>query len=333
MRDAKLVNSGEMPQNKIMNKNKLKKMEKEFPFLKSLLDENFGAFLKNKNTNLNVNIQRMDPTLLFYAGDHLDGMQSRYIGEKKYGSLFASFFFLDESGKIILRHYGLCKPLLLGKIIEMDFMSRTKFIIKTKVETWYEEEFDENGHLVKCFKHFSHRDIKITIYKEPKNGSIESFLRDPNMIYKVHLTNKLIMELCYVGKQFFDQIDAEKDILISLFKPFFEKHLQAAMYPERAFNSQIGNIKFLSLSMAGRLLITLDTPNAQISYIALDEETGDSHMGIQSIDGTLVEVKKITETFITECKNRFEKGEKFTDIFHTGKVGFVGQTFGQTFGK
>lgn len=56
MRDAKLVNSGEMPQKKIMNKNKLKKMEKEFPFLKSLLDENFGTFLENKSTNLNVKV-------------------------------------------------------------------------------------------------------------------------------------------------------------------------------------------------------------------------------------------------------------------------------------
>lgn len=329
MRDAKLISSGEMPQNKIMNKNKLKKMEQEFPFLKSFLDKNFGAFLKNKNTNLNVKIQRMNPTLLFYAGDHLDGMESKYIREKEYASLFTCFFFLNEAGEIIFSQYGPCKPLLLWEIIKKDFRSRTKFIIKAEVETWYEPDLDEEGHVVKCFKHFSHRDIEMTIYKEPKNGSILSFLEDPNMIQKVHLTNRLITKLYYAGPKFFDQIDAEEGSLVKLFKPFFEEHLQASMHKERAFNCQIGDIKFLSLSMAGRLIITLDTPKSQISYIALDEETGDSKMGVKSIDATLQEAKRITESFITECKSRFEKEEKFADIFKTGEVGFAGHTFGK----
>lgn len=271
----------------------------------------------------------MDPTLLFYAGDHLDGMQARYFDASKYGSLFTCFFFVDSSGKIILRQYGLCKSLLLGKISEMDFISRTKFIIKTEVETWYETELDEKGYAVECFKHFSYRNIKMTIYKEPKNGNIASFLEDPNMIYKVHLTNKLIVNLYYVGRQFFDQIDAEEDALITLFKPFFEKHLQTSMYKERAFNCQIGDIKFLSLSMAGRLMITLDTPKSQISYIGLDEETGDSKMGIKSIDGTLQEIRRITEKFIASCEKLFNEGKTFSDIFKVGQVGFAGQTFGK----
>ena len=101
------------------------------------------------------------------------------------------------------------------------------------------------------------------------------------------------------------------------------------MYNERAFNCEIDGIKFLSLSMAGRLLITLDTPKSQITYAALDEASGDSHMGMNSIDATLEEAERITKIIITHCTERLEKGETFADIFKTGEVGFAGHNFGK----
>jgi len=67
----------------------------------------------------------------------------------------------------------------------------------------------------------------------------------------------------------------------------------------------------------------------QISYIATDEENGDSRMGVNSIEGTIAEAKEITEKFIASCEKLFGEGKTFHDIFKTGKVGFAGHTFGK----
>jgi hypothetical protein len=90
-----------------MNKSKLKTMEQEFPFLKSFLEKNFGLALKDKRTSLNIKVERMDPNLLYFYGDHLDGQQSKFLKEKQYGSLFTSFFFIDSEGKTICSRFGI----------------------------------------------------------------------------------------------------------------------------------------------------------------------------------------------------------------------------------
>lgn len=322
-----------MPQEENMNKNKLKKLEQEFPFLKNFLEQNFGAFLKDKKTTLEINVKRMDANLFFYHGDHIDGHQSQYIGKKQYGSLFTGIFFTDGSS-IIRRRYGKFPK---GRLVK-DFFREdpirhfTKFIIKSEITTWYDYEKDKNGHVINTFKHFSKREVEITIYKEAEEKLIPSW-NNPKLIAKVHLTNKLWYQLrmynnmqdrkseCAIMEVIFDKIKGE-------FKEFFEKYLQTLMYKERAFDMPIEGISFRSLSMAGRLMITLDTPNAQITYIAVDEEKGDSRMGVNSIDGTLWEAEEITRKVISICTQRFEKGESFADIFKIGKVGFAGRSFG-----
>lgn len=321
-----------------MNKQKLEKMEQEFPFLKEFLAKNFGEFLKDKKTSLEIKVERIDANLLFYRGDHADGHQSRFLKEKHYGSLFTSLFFINDIGKTTFYHFGPLREYSLLDIKNISLISRIlrgntineciHYIIKGEIETWYEYEKDEKGHNVEVFKHFDNRKVRLTIYKEPENG-LDSLLNDPDLINKVQITIKLLNSLYYSHKDYYDQIQNYLDELKDKFKPFFEKYLQAPMYKERSFNCEFGSVKFLSVSLAGRLLITLDTPQSQISFMALDEEKGDSRMGVNSIDATLNEAKRITEEIISIVTKEFESGKTFTDIFKTGKVIFAGQEFGK----
>lgn len=321
-----------------MNKQKLEKMEKEFPFLKEFLTKNFGGFLKDKKTTLEIKVKRMDANLLFYTGDHADGYRSRFLLEKYYGSLFTSLFFINKTGKTTFSHYGPFKDFSLIDIKDMTHLffpddkinKYVNHIIKGEIETWYEheKERDQYGSIITTFKHFDHRKIILTIYKEPKEG-IEKLFTDTNLINKVQITNKLLLNLYYTNKEYHDKIQTQLDVFKNQFKTFFEKYLQGPMYKERSFNCDIGSVKFLSVSMAGRLLITLDTTKSQISFMALDEKEGDSRMGVNSIDSTLNEAKRITEEVISIVTKEFESGKTFTEIFKIGKVVFAGHEFGK----
>jgi hypothetical protein len=198
--------------------------------------------------------------------------------------------------------------------------------------TWYNYELNEKGRTIDTFKHFSQREIKMIIYKEPEEKLV-GLLDDPEVITKVHITNNLLLRLYRHGlpkrKMEYEIINARTEKLGEQFKTFFEERLQAHMYEERAFNCPIEDIKFLSLSMAGRLMITLDTPNSQITFKGIDEKEGDSRMGTNSIDASINEAERITNAVIESCNKRFEKGETFADIFQIGKVEFAGQSFGK----
>ncbi|MFA7717919.1 MAG: hypothetical protein WC875_04345 [Candidatus Absconditabacterales bacterium] len=313
-----------------MNKSKLENLEQEFPFLKSFLEKNFGLALKDKRTTLNIKVQRIDPEILFYFGDHMDGHRCRFIKEKQYGSLFTSFFFINNAGEPIYFRFGPLHDWVLNDllIVNKKFQANTKTIVKAETETWYDIEKNDEGEAIPVFKHFSSRQIHMTIYKEPEAGLL-SLVNDPNLVTKVRLYTRLLIRLICSRNKNYKIVESKLEEIKNQFKSFFEEHLQAEMYKERAFNCQVGDIKFLSLSMAGRLLITLDTPTTQISYMAVDEEKCDSRMGVNSIEATLEEAKTITESFISSCTKRFNGGEKFSDIFKTGEVGFAGHAFGK----
>ena len=328
-RDVLPINSGGMLQEENMNKNKLQNMEQEFPFLRSFSEKNFGAFLRDKYTTLDIKVQRIDANTLFYFGDHADGHNRSFFTDKHYASLFTCFFFIDAAGQVIFSKWGRLYDRALIHILSLRRYLHTTTIIKAEIETWYKREFDEKGEEIDgIFKHFSHRKINMTINKEPEEG-LSSLLDDPDLTTKLRLNARLMTSMICHTKAEYDRIDIHLQEIKNSFKKFFEERLQTPMYLERAFNIEIEGIKFLSLSTAGRLLITLDTPTMQISYIATDEENGDSRMGVNSIEGTIAEAKEITEKFIASCEKLFGEGKTFHDIFKTGKVGFAGHTFGK----
>jgi len=315
---------------------KLEKMEQEFPFLKSFLDKNFGASLKDEKTELDIKVKRIGPNVLYFKGDFLDGHNSKWLRENQYGSGWTSVSCIDKNNQVIWVRFGEIPYNNLINYLKVK-NTKTKFIVTTEMETWYDYEwnYDDNGerHSVNTFKHFSKRKIEVTIHKWQGN-ELKDLVNDEQLITKVHLTTKLWTDLAikdvHKPNKEYKIIQERLDKMTKKFKTFFEKYLQADMYKERAFNFTIDeNVTFLLFSCAGRLIITLDTEHDQISYIALDEKEGDCHMGVKSIDATLDRAEEITDQVILKCLEKFEEGKNFKEVFKTGQVGYAGCTFGK----
>ena len=314
---------------------KLEKMEQEFPFLKSFLDKNFGAFLKDEKTELEIKVKRIGPDVLYFKGDFLDGHNSRWLKEEQYGSGWTSVFCIDRNNQVTWVKFGELSYDKLRNYLTVKH-SKTKFIVITETKTWYDYEwnYDNDGEResVNTFKHFAKRTIQMTIHKCQGN-ELKDLIYDEQLITKVHLTNKLWTDLAikdvHKPSKEYKIIEERLDKMTKKFKTFFEKYLQADMYTERAFNFEIDeNIKFLSFSCAGRLIITLDTKHDQISYIALDEKEVDWNMGVKSIDATLDRAEEITDKVILKCLEKFEEGKNFKEVFKIGQIGFAGHVFG-----
>lgn len=314
---------------------KLEKMEQEFPFLKSFLDKNFGTFLKDERTELDIKVKRIGPDVLYFKGDFLDGQNDRWLKEKQYGSGWTSVFCIGKSNQVTWMKFGKLSYNKLRNYLKDEY-SKIKFIVTAETKVWYDYEWREDNdgfkQSVNSFKHFSKREVEITIHK-CQGKELKDLVNDEQLITKVHLTTKLWADLgienLWEPNKEYQIIEERINKITKKFKTFFEKYLQTSMYKERSFNFEIDeNIKFLSFSCAGRLIITLDTKDNQISYIALDQKKGDCNMGVKSIDATLDRAEEITDKAILKCLEKFEEGKSFKEVFKTGQIGFAGQCFG-----
>ncbi|HRX63480.1 MAG TPA: hypothetical protein P5060_00015 [Candidatus Absconditabacterales bacterium] len=317
-----------------MNINKLESLKVEFPFLKELFEkeykESHSSFLKgDKRFIVNVDVQRMDSSLMYFTGDYLNGTNGALLKKGFVGSLCYDLYFIDSKNAIIKSQKKrdrdamfIMRALeLIAKITKEDLDVST--IVKVETTKWYKP--DDNGNA--DYKTFQDEKINVVIYKEPKEG-LNTFLSARESIIDAEMTPDLLIKLMCKQPEKYKVIEDRFNIIKKRFKSLFEMYLQSFMYEHRAFKFKIGDISFRSLSMAGRLLITLEKGEAQVTYAAVDQKEGDCRMGSNGFNGTIAEIEQITNTVIFDLLEYFGSGKTPVDIMKTGKVGYAGHVFG-----
>jgi hypothetical protein len=317
-----------------MNKSKLESLQVEFPFLKELFEkeynESYLPFLQgDKRFTIDVDVQRMDSNLMYFTGDYLDGTNGALLKEGSVGSLSYDVYFIDARNTIIRSQKRrerdtmfIMRALELLSKVQKEAVD-VSIIVKVETIKWYKPDNSGNAN----YEAFQNEKMNIVIYKEPKEG-LKTFLSVRESIVDVEMTPDLLITLMIKHPEKYKIIEERFNVIKKRFKSVFEMYLQSFMYEHRSFDFKIGDITFRSLSMAGRLLITLEKGNAQVTYAALDQKKGDCRMGSNGFNGTIQEVEQITNTIIFDLLEQFGSGKTAKDVLKTGKVGFAGQVFG-----
>jgi len=305
-------------------------MQAEFPCLATLLQKEYqdiylGVVNQEPGYSIDVKVRRIDANLMYFTGDYCNGVGSRLVRENEIGTLRYDIHLVNSVGTILYSHPRRKRTdcILKDWLLRVEGVSS---IVKVEERRWYEPRIldDEN---IADFEKRKSISLDICIYKSPKEG-ISSFLFSTDLWAHIVLDNHILIKMYQSDPSGQAKVEECLDRLKHQFKSFFQMYLQAEMYKERTFNFELNEIKFRSFACAGRLLITLEKGEADISYAALDEAEEDCRMGVNSLHATITDAQNITQEFILGCLERFGKGEQFSDIFKTGTVCFAGQIVG-----
>ena len=325
-----------------MTSEKIIKLGEEFAFLLPFLSfwERLTLDMvdKRKDISVDIKVQRSDVNLLYFTG-RTTCSGSYYCKHDQYGLHHTHVYFMGNDHKPIWhqKFRGERSSLLRDAIerIKMNSQIPLTHVITVEHTTWYKRPTD--GKKRSCFRHKNrlNQEYTITIHKEPKQG-FASLLTDVNNIDHLNINNKLIMQLAFSNdkrdKNTLTLIDTRQKFMVDAFKPLFEKNMQYSLYHgPRSFTGKVGELplSFATMTMAGRVMVTLtDTDTGdQVTFKGEDVESGDSHIGVGSIDATLSKAELMTKQFVDYFTPLFEI-HTFNEIMSPGAVIFAGIVIG-----
>lgn len=280
------------------------KLLAQYPVIAEML-KTIGCDRKEPESSLRIRVERMDPNLLYYMGERVDGEQVRLVGRNGLvGTKFEQVLYWDKA----------CTS--LGWLIwdkgyhrvNIWFQDRTKeqidqlqWITKVMTIDWHKEKRPTNGSNSRLGEQVSTCQY-ITLYLLPKKG-IHELLARTQLMVNVHVnTNDLIKGVLNedVGYQVFSR-DLHELIAKFIFGVFV-RGLDRIIVENRlrGMSGKFGDVTLRSWHMCGRIKMTLERGQSRLTIIACD---GDNpHAGLDAIEATFPEAKRMIETVVYEWK-------------------------------
>lgn len=311
-----------------MKKSKVQSLINEFPFLEAMLKKYYNLTLDTWNLprylKFNIKVERMDENLLYFTGDFLDGKNGALLREGQQGALHYDVYFVDNGkitfeGKLRDRRTPFLKEDIFYHFFEHK--SYPEYIIKCKEIEWYNATCEEQV----IEQNLSSVDRTITIYKQSKR-SLREMVNDRQSALQINLTTSIVLSMVtrYVGD--WEVIEPIFRANIVTYKQFFEANLQSHIYHSKKHSHVYAHdgLTVRILAMAGRCITTIeeDSTQDQVSFIGLDEASGDTRMGDKSIDCTILKAKYLVDKFIAD----YALFESFETAFAEKAVGYAGVT-------
>jgi hypothetical protein len=309
-----------------MTKSKVQSLINEFPFLEAILKKYYNLTLDTWNLprylKFNIKVARMDENLLYFTGDYLDGKNGALLREKQQGALYYDVYFVDNSkvtfeSKLRDRQ----SPFLKEDIYYYFFEHKTypEYIIKCKEVEWYNATCEEQV----IEQNLSSIERTITIYKQPIK-TLREMMYGENMMFNVNLTTDMVIKFAIESSDEWKVIEPIFRSNIATYKHFFEANLQSHIYHSKKHSHVYAydGLTVRIMAMAGRCITTIeeDSTHDQVSFIGLDEPSGDTRMGDKSIDCTLLKAKQMVDKFIAD----YVIFESFETAFAEKAVGYAG---------
>jgi len=139
--------------------------------------------------------------------------------------------------------------------------------------------------------------MKVTIYKPPRDGWSGLYRRA--RLGDTYLTTRPLLRGIVSNDPDWLAISDRLDQLAEAFesrvylKGMRDKIDSSEM---KGMASQWGNVKVMTYAALGRVMITLDEPRYQITFMAAED--GEPRMGINAVDGPLPQLERIVKTVI-----------------------------------
>ncbi|MFA6407532.1 MAG: hypothetical protein WCV80_02390, partial [Candidatus Paceibacterota bacterium] len=255
---------------------------KHYPPLEALLVLDDHRALKEEVPRLvAIRIARIDETLLYFHGSHIDGERS-YLSQKGdalAGKRLERIFVYGADNKIIGSTSGKergsdGKSFVRVKDIIGKDPNLVRYIIVLSRTAWYAHDKSHVGF--ERFGKLESVEKEVVIYRTPskmKGGIariIERARLDENVILSTHdLTEGLVRD-----EQEFKEVSETLNILAKRFVDgVYNKGLRSRIDKSKSkgMSGMFGSVKMLSYTMAGRVMLTLSRGDIQITFIAAED--------------------------------------------------------------
>jgi hypothetical protein len=308
---------------------KNRKLIKQFPFVKKILDDWIGPYAGwNENAKdarrvdrLIVRVQKADGDLLFRVADNVGLSNNGFIFSTKSdreGQVMRRgeyIYATNKGGKIInrLSWIGENNPErespMYAKEIFWQFSpkrSNPNFILKgvgclvwVTVEAWHKHNKNDPQN---PFGEFCDRSITITIYLEPNCG-YHDLLENSNVYQNLRLNTKVLTQGDFDKDIAIITIHGQLAELCVLFQDdVYFNGMKEAYDKIRTKGASIEGspVKILLYEACGYQRIMLEDAEA---YITLQIRPGANHLYVLGCDGTLPQIRHIVKTAVNFWKN------------------------------
>lgn len=287
---------------------RIKKLEKTFPFLKDIITMETGTY--HPNVEIYIKVERMDSNLMYFRGDRVDGEIVSLVGENGLrGSKFERVEFWGEKGKPkggmswSTRGQGARVKDWFDVRTKND-IAELKYITKITVIDWHEqnkpEVIDEGGRDYRNLGAWVRREIYIVIYQPPKQGGVDALLKETSLMSNVRL-NKDELDNAQINKERdFDRVMQDLDVLadefmFNVYVRGFDRVVIECSKPR--MKGTFGNIELATWHMSGNIIMTFKSGGSMITLMGTDEDYPPS-VHVKSIDATLPEAQRMVRTVI-----------------------------------
>lgn len=298
----------------------IKKLKLEFPFLDDIAEREFWPVMVSDQFKLQVNVQVADGEML-YAEPRFC-LPPHYIGtadNKFVGHRYPSVFVIGRDNQAIrlaqwdYNHNDFFIKQVVGDGHDVKAVVLVvEYKMYHNIEDWLERRLDTYAGP------FSHRDVRVTIYKAPKKG----FAR---LVEKSRLTSNVrVTDL--TGIALSSRNNAEARAVINVLEDVvksFKKNVGPSLWKRMAgcdtkgMSADYGVTKMMAYTIAGRIMITFQRGGDQISVVG--DESDFTRTGLQSMNCTVDVARAMVQDVISYWKNVKLLPEKSvqsdTDVF------------------
>ena len=277
----------------------INKLNQEFPFLPEVVRLNPGP-----TQHLQVKVQVADGEMLYTEPRFC--LPPHYIGtadNKFVGHRSPSVYVIGRDDEVIRKawwdydHQDFFIKQVVGDGHDVKAVVLVVcYEMYHYIEDWLEQKLET------YVGPFSHYDLQVTIFKDPKKG----FAR---LVEKARLTSNVrIADLVSIGLSSRKNADAQAAInVLQGLIAAFEKNVAPSLWKTvnkcrtHDMSADYGTTKMLVYAIAGRIMITFQRSDDQFTVVG--DESDYTRTGLQSMSCTVVIAKSMVQDVIDHWKN------------------------------